>query len=275
MENILKNAHESAEYIRTHVKVKPGIGIVLGSGLGSLADGMEERTEIGYDGIPNFPLPTVEGHSGRLISGILSGKPVLVMKGRFHYYEGYEISQVVFAVRVFKLLGIKSLVVTNAAGGINREFKPGDLMLIRDHISLFAPSPLRGRNLEEIGARFPDMSQAYSSRLMDTARRAAAEIGIEIREGVYAFAQGPMYETPAEIRALEVLGADAVGMSTVPEVIAARHACMDVLGISCITNMAAGILESRLNHTEVVKTAAEAELSFKALLGKIMEYWPE
>lgn len=271
MENYYNKIEEASQFIRTKLHGKPDIGIVLGSGLGPLVDEIEDAIEIDYANIPNFPISTVEGHAGKLVSGSLAGKKVLAMKGRFHHYEGYDISQVVFHIRVFKLMGIDNLIVTNAAGGINKNFKPGDLMLIKDHISFFAPSPLRGANLSEFGVRFPDMSQAYDRSLFEIAKKAANAEQIEIREGVYAFAQGPMYETPAEIRALAILGGDAVGMSTVPEVIAARHAGMKVLGISCITNMAAGILDQPLNHQEVMETAKIAERNFTTLVKKIVQ----
>lgn len=273
MEEGYKKAAQSAEYIRGRIEGRPQIAIILGSGLGPLVDDIEAAHEIEYRDIPNFPITTVEGHAGKLVSGRLSGKPVVAMKGRFHFYEGYDISQVVFAIRVFKLLGIHDLLVTNAAGGINKSFKPGDLMLIRDHLSFFAPSPLRGSNLDEFGVRFPDMSEAYDKGLVEMAKKAASETGVEIREGVYIFAQGPMYETPAEIKAFGILGADAVGMSTVPEVIAARHAGFSVLGISCITNMAAGILDKTLNHEEVMKAAKAAENKFVTLVKGIVKNW--
>jgi purine-nucleoside phosphorylase len=195
------------------------------------------------------------------------------LKGRFHYYEGFDIARVVFAVRVLKLIGIGGLVVTNAAGGINKDFKPGDLMLISDHISLFAPSPLRGINQGEFGVRFPDMSVVYDRAMRESAKKAAIKLGIDLKEGIYAFTQGPMYETPAEVRALGVLGADAVGMSTVPEVITARHSMLKVLGISCITNMAAGIIDKPLDHTEVMVAAREVEKKFTTLVKKIIEDW--
>jgi purine-nucleoside phosphorylase len=270
MEEILKKAYEASEYIKKKMISKPQMAIVLGSGLGSLVDKMNNAVEISYSDIPNFPLTTVEGHAGRLVFGNLCGKPVLAMKGRFHYYEGYEISQVVFAVRVLKLLGIDRLIVTNAAGGINKDFKSGDLMLINDHIGFFGPSPLRGRNWDEFGPRFPDMCQVYDKEWSKAAQKAAQDIGIEIKTGVYAFMQGPMYETPAEIRALGILGADAVGMSTVPEAIVARHSGMKILGISCITNMAAGILGQPLSHMEVIEAAKNAEKKFTALVEKIV-----
>lgn len=273
MDNYYDSLAEAAGYIDSRINAKPYIGIVLGSGLGSLVNVLESPVEIDYGDIPGFPQTTVEGHAGKLVSGMLGGRQVLVMKGRFHYYEGYDISQVVFHIRVFKLLGIGSLIVTNAAGGINSSFKPGDLMIIRDHISLFAPSPLRGKNLENFGTRFPDMCGAYDRKLSDLAVAAAAGLGLDVREGVYAFAQGPMFETPAEIRALGVLGADAVGMSTVPEVITARHSGMRVLGISCISNMAAGVTGQPLRHGEVMETAKAVEQSFAALVSKIVENW--
>jgi purine-nucleoside phosphorylase len=264
---------KAMDYIMRKLPAVPWMGIILGSGLGTLADEIKYAVEIDYADIPNFPLTTVKGHEGKFVFGELAGKPVLAMKGRFHYYEGYDVQDVVFPVRVMKLLGIGNLLVTNAAGGINRSFSPGDLMLIKDHISLFAPSPLRGANLEKLGSRFPDMSEAYSRSLLEMAEKAAEEAGVEIRKGVYAFAKGPMYETPAEIKALSILGADAVGMSTVPEVIAAKHADMRVLGISCITNMAAGILDQPLNHEEVIKTAKEVERKFALLVRTIIVRW--
>ncbi|HHW48925.1 MAG TPA: purine-nucleoside phosphorylase [Clostridiaceae bacterium] len=273
MDERYKKALKAAEYIRTRINANPEIGVVLGSGLGIFADRFKETVEIEYKDIPGFPVSTVKGHAGKLICGSTGNKTVLAMKGRFHYYEGYDVSRVVFYVWVFRLLGINNLLITNAAGGINKEFKPGDLMLIRDHISFFAPSPLRGENLNEFGERFPDMTEVYSRKLIELARKVARELHIDIKEGVYAFTQGPMYETPAEIRALEVLGADAVGMSTVPETIAAKHAGMNILGISCITNMAAGILDKPLNHEEVVSAAKESEHKFSSLVAGIIERW--
>lgn len=264
---------KAADYINSRIDGTPGIAVVLGSGLGPLADSIEQPVEIDYRDIPGFPETTVAGHAGKLVCGILGGRRVLAMKGRFHYYEGYDISQVVFHIRVFGLMGIDSLIVTNAAGGINTSFRPGDLMLITDHISFFAPSPLRGRNLDEFGPRFPDMCEAYDRSLIEYAEGIAESMGIELKKGVYAFAQGPMYETPAEIRALRALGADAVGMSTVPEVITARHCGMKVLGISCITNMAAGILDQKLDHSEVMDTARKTEKAFIRLVSEIIARW--
>jgi purine-nucleoside phosphorylase len=270
----MNQIQEAVDYIHGRIGERPQLGIVLGSGLGPLVDALEQPLEIDYKDIPGFPQTTVEGHAGKLVYGMLGGKRALVMKGRFHYYEGYEISQVVFHIRVFKMLGIDNLLVTNAAGGINTDFRPGDLMLITDHISLFAPSPLRGRNMEKFGTRFPSMCDAYDGSLAGVARNAAHAEGFELKEGVYAFAQGPMFETPAEIRALRVLGADAVGMSTVPEVITARHSGMRVMGISCITNMAAGVPGQPPNHQEVMETAKQVEKRFTSLVGRIAEAWP-
>ncbi|HHW31798.1 MAG TPA: purine-nucleoside phosphorylase [Clostridiaceae bacterium] len=269
----MNKAAIAAEYIRNKIDFQPEIGIILGSGLGSLADKINDAVAIDYNEIPGFPHTTVEGHTGKLILGSFFGRLVAAMKGRFHYYEGYDINQVVFGIRVFKFLGIGSILVTNASGGINENFKPGDLMIISDHISFFSPSPLRGINEESYGKRFPDMCNTYDKDLREIARKSAEELSLDIKEGVYAFTQGPMYETPAEIRALRILGADAVGMSTVPEVIAARHSGMKVLGVSCITNMAAGIGNNSLNHEEVIKTAGETEQKFTMLVSKIMENW--
>lgn len=273
MHDSMYRIQDAADYIRTKIGGRPQIGIILGSGLGSLVNVLEQSREIDYNDIPGFPATTVAGHAGKLVYGTLGGRKVLVMKGRFHFYEGYDISQVVFHIRVFKILGIENLLVTNAAGGINTGFKPGDLMLITDHISLFAPSPLRGGNLEEFGTRFPDMCSVYDSSLIEAAKEAARKEEVALQEGVYVFAQGPMFETPAEIRALRMLGADAVGMSTVPEVITAHHSGMKVLGISCITNMAAGVLGQPLNHGEVMDTAKQIEKKFASLVTRIVGSW--
>ncbi len=269
----VKKYRIAADYISERIKETPEIAIVLGSGLGSLVDSIEQPTEIDYADIPGFPHTTVMGHAGTLVCGKLGGKHILAMKGRFHYYEGWDISQVVFHIRVFKLLGISRLIVTNAAGGINTSFIPGDLMLITDHISLFAPSPLRGVNQDEFGPRFPDMTNAYDINSISMASEVALHMGINIKMGTYVFAQGPMYETPAEIHALRLLGADAVGMSTVPEVIIARHCGIKVLGVSCITNMAAGVLGVELNHEEVMDTARNVESDFARLVTGIIEGW--
>lgn len=263
----------AADFISSRINEWPQIAIVLGSGLGPLANEVQQPVEIDYADIPGFPETTVMGHAGKLIYGMLGGKRVLAMKGRFHYYEGHDISKVVFHIRVFKLLGISNLLVTNAAGGINTSFRPGDLMLITDHISFFAPSPLRGKNLDEFGPRFPDMCNAYDPELIEMAAEVGKKRGLSLRKGIYAFTQGPMFEAPAEIRALRIMGADAVGMSTVPEVITARHCGIRVLGISCITNMAAGILRQKLDHTEVIDTAKKVEKDFTGLVKDILKQW--
>lgn len=252
--NLLKRIEEAARYIESRSPIKPEVGLILGSGLGVLADSMEEAVTVHYSDIPHFPVSTVEGHAGELLLGKIGGRPVLLMKGRFHMYEGYEGETVTFPIRVMKALGITTLLVTNAAGGVNTSYEPGDLMLISDHINLTGVNPLIGPNHPELGVRFPDMSEAYSKRLRKKAKEIGSESGLKLQEGVYAGFMGPSYETPAEIRMVRVLGGDAVGMSTVPEVIIARHSGMEVLGISCISNMAAGILDQPLSHEEVIET---------------------
>lgn len=253
---------EAAQYIERQMKVKPEIGLILGSGLGVLGDHLEQAVVIAYEDIPHFPTSTVEGHAGELMIGTLSGRAVLLMRGRFHMYEGYGPEVTAFPVRVMKALGVNALIVTNAAGGINVDFASGNLMLISDHLNLTGKNPLIGVNDDALGVRFPDMSEAYSKRLRGIAKEAAAEQGIELVEGVYAGLLGPSYETPAEIRMLRVLGADAVGMSTVAEVIAARHSAIEVVGISCISNMAAGILDQPLSHVEVMETTNRVKSQF-------------
>ncbi|MDN4067426.1 purine-nucleoside phosphorylase [Paenibacillus vini] len=257
---------EAADYIRSKTKTTPKVGLILGSGLGVLADHIEEATSIPYHEIPYFPQSTVEGHAGELMIGTLNGTPVVLMKGRFHMYEGYGPELTAFPVRVMKELGVKTLLVTNAAGGINTSFQPGDLMLISDHINLTGTSPLIGQNDNELGPRFPDMSQAYSRRLRELARKTAEQNGVPLQEGVYVGLLGPSYETPAEIRMLRTLGGDAVGMSTVSEVIVARHAGLEVLGISCISNMASGILDQPLSHDEVMETTDRVREKFLSLV---------
>jgi purine-nucleoside phosphorylase len=273
MKNVLRDIKEAGEYIKQKIGKTPQIAIILGSGLGALVNEIKESLEIDYNDIPGFPVTTVEGHEGKLVFGKIGDKYILAMKGRFHYYEGYDVSKVVFAVRVFKFMGINNLIVTNAAGGINKDFNPGDLMIIKDHISFFAPSALRGANIDEFGVRFPDMSKAYNPELIQLCKDAASKEGINVREGVYIFAKGPMYETPAEIRAMSILGADAVGMSTVPEVTVANHAGMNILGISCITNMAAGILDEPLSHEGVMEVAKIAEKNFVSLVKRVITDW--
>ena len=263
---IYDKIRESAEYILERVDKKPSIGLILGSGLGELANSIEGAKMFPYGDIPNFPVSTVEGHEGRLVIGEIEGKTVAAMQGRFHYYEGYDMNSVTFPVRVMKLLGIETIMVTNAAGGVNEAYTPGDLMLISDQLNLSGDNPLKGKNMDEFGVRFPDMSNAYDKELREVVRSVAKNAGVELKEGVYACMSGPTYETPAEIRMLRGLGADAVGMSTVPEVIVAIHSGMKVIGISCITNMAAGILDQPLDHSEVIETSKIAREKFISLV---------
>jgi len=263
---LTKQLEEAAQYIRARLKDEPEIGLILGSGLGILADLIEQPITIRYEEIPHFPVSTVAGHAGELVAGKAAGRSVVVMKGRFHLYEGYGVEKVSFPVRVMKLLGVSKLIVTNAAGGVNRSYAPGDLMVISDHINLLGRNPLVGPNLDKFGSRFPDMTEAYSKRLRKLLHETAEELGMKLQEGVYAALLGPTYETPAEIRMLQAIGADAVGMSTVPEVIVARHAGIEVLGISCITNMAAGILDQPLDHAEVMETAERVKEQFLNLV---------
>ncbi|QJC51810.1 purine-nucleoside phosphorylase [Paenibacillus albicereus] len=257
---------EAVDYIASRSPVMPQIGLIMGSGLGILADLIEEAVTISYESIPHFPVSTVEGHAGELLVGKLGGVPVILMKGRFHMYEGYGAELTAFPVRVMKALGADKLVVTNAAGGINTGYSAGDLMLLSDHINFTGRNPLMGPNDSAVGVRFPDMSEAYSRRLRALAKEIAAEQGFELREGVYLAVLGPSYETPAEIRMMRTLGADAVGMSTVTEVIAARHCGLEVVGISCITNMASGILDQPLSHEEVIETTERVKSRFLNLV---------
>ena len=252
------------------MSVEPRIAIVLGSGLGGFADDFEDAVRIPYEEIPGFPRSTVEGHEGRLIAGKIESVPVLAMQGRVHYYEGYALEEVTFPVRTFKLLGIKTLVLTNAAGGINVGLTQGALMVISDHLNLLGDNPLRGPNDERFGPRFPDMSVVYSPALQELVVEEAKSIGVEVRRGIYGGLSGPSYETPAEIHLLRTLGVDAVGMSTVPEAIVARHMDMEVLGISCITNMAAGISDEPIDHAEVMATGDRVRGTFTQLLRKVM-----
>lgn len=258
---------KSAEYIKEKIKGKnPKIAIVLGSGLGGLAKEIKNETVIKYKGIPNFPVSTVEGHAGELIIGDLNGTEVIAMNGRFHYYEGYEVSHTAYPIRVFSLLGIEDIILTNAAGGINTDIEQESLMIINDHLSFFAESVLRGKNEDKFGVRFPDMSEVYSKELIEKLRPIMLEKMGKCYEGVYAYMKGPCYETPAEIRALRILGADAVGMSTVPEAITARHCGINVIAVSCITNMAAGIIKKELSHEEVKETAQRVEKKFVEII---------
>jgi purine-nucleoside phosphorylase len=267
--------NEAVAYIRSKSTVQPRVGVILGSGLGNVVDAIDVDTAIPYGEIPGAKASTVLGHQGRLILGRASGLPVAVMQGRVHFYEGYEMSEVMFLARVLGRLGIEKLIVTNAAGGINTDFVTGDLMLISDHINFMGVNPLRGPNIDDLGVRFPDMSDAYSEELRGIAREVADAQGLKLQEGVYLALSGPTYETPAEIRAFRVLGADAVGMSTAPEVIAASHMGIPVLGISCITNMAAGILKQKLTHQEVMDTTARVQKEFTGLVLGVLARFAE
>lgn len=283
-----EKAQEAAEFIRSKFDKEIKVAVVLGSGLGAFGDDLENAVRIPYEEIPHFQKSTVEGHAGQLVLGEIAGVPVAVQQGRFHFYEGYEMSKVIFPVRTFGILGVKSLILTNAAGSVDTDYRQGTLMLIRDHINLFGENPLRGENDERFGVRFPDMTEVYSLEYQNIALDVAEEMALEkakaaeertgkkqtperiLRRGVYCGLSGPTYETPAEIRMIRLLGADAVGMSTVPEAIAARHQEIKVLGISCITNLAAGITDERINHEEVMETGAKVAETFKELLRRII-----
>lgn len=268
--NIFEEAREAVSFIKNQGVNKVDVGLILGSGLGELAEEIENPIVIPYSDIPKFPVSTVEGHAGQLVYGNLGGKKVLALQGRFHYYEGYSMDTVTFPVRVMSVLDTKSLIVTNAAGGVNNNFNPGTLMLITDHINYFGTNPLIGPNDKEIGPRFPDMTQAYDPDYQNIIKDVAVELNIPLQTGVYFGMTGPTYETPAEINFIKAVGGDAVGMSTVPEVIVARHAGIKVAGISCITNLAAG-MGPELNHEEVIEVSARIRSSFKELIAKVLE----
>jgi len=263
-------AEQAAEYIRSKTDARPQIALILGSGLGPFADGIEIATRLSYSDIPHFPKPTALGHAGKLVLGKVSGVPVAAMQGRVHYYEGLPLRDVIFPMRVFNRLGVKAAIITNAAGGINTGYSQGALVVLSDHINLQGSNPLIGPNDERFGPRFPDVTRAYWKAYRAIAREEAKRIGIEVHEGVYVAVTGPSYETPAEIRAFRNMGADVVGMSTVSEVIAAAHMGMRVLAISCVTNMAAGILDQPLNHQEVLETGERVKGAFMQLLNAII-----
>ena len=261
-----EQVQSAAGLIRSRSTTVPATAVVLGSGLGGFASSLERAASIPYGDIPNWPVSSVVGHEGRLVIGEVSGRSIAALSGRAHFYEGHDLRTVTFATRVLGSLGVKTLILTNAAGGINSGFAPGDLMVIDDHINLLGSSPLVGPNDERFGVRFPDLTNVYSPRLRRLADETAAAQGLTLRHGVYAACHGPSYETPAEVRYLRTIGADAVGMSTVPEAIVARHMGIEVLGISCITNFAAGVLPQPLNHDEVIETAKRVRGTFIALL---------
>jgi len=264
----------ASDFIESKLTVRPRIAVVLGSGLGAFADSLENRSVIDYHEIPNWPQSTAVGHAGKLVTGTLGGLPIAVLAGRVHLYEGYTPKQVVFGIRTLARFGVDSLVLTNAAGGINPDYRPGQLVLISDHINLTGQNPLTGRNDDALGPRFPDMSEAYSKQYREIAKKAGGEMGLDLAEGVYAAVPGPSYETPAEIRYLRTIGADLVGMSTVPETIAANHMRMKVLGISCVTNFAAGVTDQKLDHKEVLEVGEQIKDTLLDLLRRVLPQLP-
>ncbi len=270
MENLFEKVKESKMHIEGKTSSKPKIGVILGSGLGGFGESINEPIEIEYADIPHFPVSTVKGHDGKLIFGRVGNVDILAMKGRFHFYEGYSMKEVVYPIYVMKSLGIEALIVTNACGGINRGFKPGTLMIIEDFINMFKDNPLMGKNDERFGPRFPDMSEPYDRGLISLAESMAEKLGIQFEKGVYAGVTGPYYETAAEIRMLDVMGADTVGMSTVPETITANYLGMKVLGISCVTNMATGIRKEKHSHEGVVETANAASERLSAWVDAVI-----
>ena len=271
---MLERIQETAAFLRSKMHTQPETAIILGTGLGSLANEITDKYEIGYETIPNFPVSTVEGHSGKLIFGKLGNKDIMAMQGRFHFYEGYAMTEVTFPIRVMRELGIRTLFVSNAAGGMHPDFEIGDLMIITDHINFFPEHPLRGRNIP-YGPRFPDMSEAYNKELIRKADEIAREKGIKVQHGIYIGTQGPTYETPAEYKMFRILGADAVGMSTVPEAIAASHCGLKVLAFSLITNMAAGVLDQPLTEEEVIDIGNRRGSELQGLIAQILSDTPE
>ena len=267
----LEKIEEASSFLRSKVSDIPEIAIILGTGLGDLINYIKDTVAIDYKDIPHFPVSTVEGHSGRLIFGTLGGKRVMAMQGRFHYYEGYDMKQVTFPVRVMQHLKIKKLFVSNAAGGMNKEFQVGDVMIITDHINLFPENPLRGKNYDELGPRFPAMTEAYSHKLISLADKLAAKKGLRMMHGVYVGTPGPTFETPAEYEYFRISGGDAVGMSTVPEVIVANHAGMEVFGVSVITDLGGKDIKEVPTHEEVQKAALKAQPNMTALITGILE----
>src|SRR5437870_389740 len=268
--SLYDRAEKAARMIRTRVHDEASVAIVLGSGLGAFANDLAQATAIPYNEIPGFARATVEGHAGRLVIGKVGDSIIAAQQGRFHFYEGYSLEDVTFPIRVLKLLGVHTLILTNASGGLNTEFAPGSLMVITDHINLMGVNPLIGANDERFGPRFPDLTNVYSPELQDIVLQSAREMGLEMRRGVYAALTGPSYETPAEIHMVRALGADAVGMSTVPEAIVARHMDMKVVGISCITNLAAGVTDRPVDHTQVIATSDGVRDSFVELLRRVI-----
>ena len=268
---LLQHLGEAVRHIQSRTSLRPAVGLVLGSGLGAFARSLQGAVTIGYADVPHFPASTAIGHKGELVVGTCKGVPVAVLSGRAHIYEGHSVADVVFPVRVLGRMGVKVLVLTNAAGSVNVNFKPGELMVIEDHINFMGVNPMIGPNPDQLGQRFFDMTEAYDPKLREIAEKACWKAGVGVRKGVYIAFLGPSYETPAEIRMARTMGADAVGMSTVPEVIAARHLGMRVLGLSCLTNMAAGVLKKKLDHREVLEVGERLEGALADVLGRIVE----
>ena len=268
---LINSIYEASDFILSLYDKPIDLAIILGSGLGELADSIENPLIIPYEKIPHFPISTIEGHQGILYNGSLEGKTILAMKGRVHYYEGYSMEEITFPVRVFKSLGISQIILTNACGGIRDDLDAGSIVFLEDHCSLFCPSPLRGPNLNEFGPRFKDMSEVYSKRLLNIAYQASKNIDVPVSSGIYGYYPGPMFETPADIRAYKVLGCDLAGMSTVPEAIIARHSDMEILGISLVTNKAAGLSDSPLSHQDVQNAAGKASVSLQKLVREIIK----
>jgi len=271
MGQLLQRMNEATRHIQSLISSQPRIGLILGSGLGELADDIEDAVRIPYESIPHFPVSTVEGHAGQLVIGRLHDQTVIAMQGRFHYYEGYTMQEVTFPVRVMKALGVDHLIVPNACGGMNPEFEPGDLMLIRDHLNMTGANPLIGENESTLGPRFPDMSRAYTPDLLELVRETAQSLGINVKQGVYAGITGPSYMTPAELTMLRLMGGDAVGMSTVPEAIVASHMSMKVIGISCVTDMAIGEHLEPLSHEQVIEVANRTKPRFISLVKAVVQ----
>ena len=267
---LVEKIMSATSYVQARISFQPEVGMILGSGLGDYADSLENAVRIEYKDIPNFPVPTVPGHSGAMVFGNKYGKNVVILQGRIHFYEGLSMQEITLPVRVLAALGVKTLVLTNACGGVNLSYKPGDLMLIADHINYSGSNPLIGPNLDAFGPRFPDISDLYTATLRRAIREKAEEAGIFLQEGVYAMYSGPNYETPAEIRMFRTLGADTIGMSTVPEALVAGHCGMQVVGVSCVTNMAAGVLPVKLSHAEVIETADRVHAVFARLIDLIL-----
>lgn len=271
----MKKVIEATSYIEQKIGITPQFGIILGSGLGALGDQLEDVVSLDFAEIPHFPQSTVEGHQGRLLVGTLNKVPVMVLQGRFHYYEGYSMNEVVLPLRCMLYLKVPNLIITNAAGSVDASYRPGELMLIKDHIKLHGDSPLRGANIDALGLRFNDMSDPYSREIRALAKKCGKELGITLKEGVYFYMPGPSYETASEVRAINILGAQVVGMSTVPEVIVAAHGGMQVLGITCITNMGTGMMDQPVGHNDVIKTGAQVAKKFTDLLRQIIIKWNE